>query len=498
MLKLFYSTFIFFLLPFSWTQANAQDAEITERVPDEYIVVYKPEASVSSKTLSVAALNHNLSLKTSWSNINSYHFKARKSVDFDALKEEMSKNPNILTIEPNYKVKALSLFNRVSTDADLGANSAWQAIADNQEFSRGFSSYRPIVAVIDSGLDVNHDVFTQTERLWVNEGEIPNNGIDDDLNGFIDDVNGWNFVDDSPNVFDDDEFGHGSHVSGIVASSSGPLNYTLSALPPVRVMSLKFLNGVGEGTTADAISAIYYAIENGAKVLNNSWGGSIYSTALHQAVSFSYERDTVFVAAAGNEGVNTDNTPLYPSSLDVPNVISVGASSDTSRAIFSNFGAETVDIFAPGAGIYSTLPGNTYGNLSGTSMSAPFISALAALMFVEAPQFSGYQIREDILATAQSFTQLNGYSATGGRVDFGAAIDQLQTHSTDVNFKPSYVPEFTSRSIASVGNSSNNDSLIACGRVRKSSGGSQSGTSSAIFLLLFPMLLILLFRRLSY
>lgn len=246
-----------------------------EAVPGEFIVTYKAQR-VSSKTLSrQSAFNHNLSIKKSWSRLRTYHYKSRSRGDDQRIMEELKKDPSVLSVEPNYIVKAQNLENNPSTNENIFISQGWDEVELSQESftGRGGVSFSPIVAVIDSGLDVNHEVFSGTGKLWVNEAEANGEaGIDDDGNGFVDDINGWNFVNDSNNLFDDDEVSHGSHVAGIVASSSGPIGDQTGYenLPEVRVMVLKFLNGQGEGTTSAAIDAIEYALDNGAKVLNNS------------------------------------------------------------------------------------------------------------------------------------------------------------------------------------------------------------------------------------
>ena len=474
-------------------------SQAQESVPGELIVTYK-SSRVSSKTLAKTSLNHNLTLKNSWSGLKTYHFKVRSRGDEARRIEELKKDPNILSVEPNYIVKAQSLFDMPSTSEEIYIDESWTSVSDSQESQniRGGGSYRPIVAVIDSGLDTQHEVFRNSERLWTNEGEIEGNGIDDDGNGFIDDVHGWNFVNNSNNIFDDDNVGHGTHVAGIVSSSAGPLNenqdVNLESLPPVRVMALKFLNGQGEGTTSDAISAIYYAIQNGAKVLNNSWGGPNYSTALHQAVNYTYENDAVFVAASGNNGIDTDAFPLYPASLDVPNVISVGASQGGRRAYFSNYGVETVHIFAPGVNIYSSWPLDEYGRLSGTSMSAPYVSALAALMSIEAPHFSGFQIRRDMMASGESFEQLRNSSQSDKRIDFESAVLQTQSNAGEANFKPDYSPNFGSRGIASTDSLSSGGT--GCGMVKRLSeeNKTQKNIPVVVFLIVLPLILSLFYR----
>ena len=511
-----------------------------EAVPGEFIVIYR-SYQVSSKTLAKTSLNHNLSLKNSWPQLGTYHFKTRSEGDQQRAMEELKKDPSVLLVEPNYIVRALSLYDGggpyegFSTDENenIYMSESWELLSNNQtsdqtnnqandqgaqQDDQSGQSYNPVVvAVIDSGLDVEHELFVNSKRLWVNEGEIPGNGIDDDGNGYIDDVNGWNFINNSGDVFDDDaEYGHGTHVAGIIASSVGPLTkategFESESLPLIKVMALKFLDEEGAGTTADSISAIYYAIQNGAKVLNNSWGGPLYSRSLHAAVVHTYKNNAIFVAASGNFGINTDKLPIYPSALDVPNVISVGASDEGDRARFSNYGPNTVHIFAPGVNIYSSWPeynGNgrkdSYGLLSGTSMAAPYVSALAALMQSEAPNLSGYQIKRDILASGRYSSSLEGTSQSESLINFKDGILQAQSSAaeSESNFKPEYsMKQLESRSIASMDVVNNNTSQVGCGMVKKLSKKlskdkkAQKNTSIVVFLILWPLLLSWLYRK---
>lgn len=232
----------------------------------------------------------------------------------------------------------------------------------------------PVVAIIDSGIDVNHEALKN--YLWKNPGEIAANNIDDDNNGYIDDINGWNFENNS-NVIQDG-FGHGTHVAGIVASYGA-----------VSIMVLKFQNDSGLGYTGDAIKSIDYVVmmkkDFGVDIvaINNSWGGTTgYSSSLDSAITRAGEQNIVFVAAAGNSGSDNDIVPRYPSSYAQSNIIAVAAASydNNSLAGFSNYGKISVDVAAKGTAVYSTLPGNKYGYMSGTSMAAPQVTGTIAAL----------------------------------------------------------------------------------------------------------------------
>ena len=206
---------------------------------------------------------------------------------------------------------------------------------------------------------------------------------DNDVNGYVDDWRGWDFINGDNNPADDQ--GHGTHVAGTIGAVGDNGVGVVGVNWNVRLMGLKFLGSDGSGTTADAVSAILYAAANGADVLNNSWAGGDFSRSLLEAIQFADARDSLFVAAAGNDGTDNDSAPTYPASYDVPNVLAVAASDSNDRhAFFSNFGKRSVDVSAPGVNIYSTWPGGSYQYASGTSMAAPHAAGIAAL--VEAAQ----------------------------------------------------------------------------------------------------------------
>ena len=208
-----------------------------------------------------------------------------------------------------------------------------------------------VVAVIDDGVDFSHPDLAG--RAWTNPGEVPNNNLDDDANGYVDDVNGWDFFHGDKTVHDPTEDRHGTHVSGTIAASIDGQG-VVGVAPNVKIMALKFLGPEG-GYTSDAILAIQYAKAEGAKISNNSWGGGPYDQALYDAINNS---GSLFVAAAGNNGNNNDAYPFYPASYDLPNILSVAAVDNQGKlASFSNYGATSVDISAPGVSILSSVPG---------------------------------------------------------------------------------------------------------------------------------------------
>ena len=332
-------------------------------------------------------------------------------------------------------------------------------LAQAQQVSVASASGKPVVAIIDSGVDIDHEIFADSNAIWVNAGEIPGNGVDDDGNGYIDDVNGWNFAYNTSDVSDDD--GHGTHVAGIALGVTQDIYSPPYSESLISIMPLKFLDDEGFGTTSGAINAINYAIANGADVLNNSWGGTSYSALLHSAVNQTYNNGLIFVAAAGNLGQNNDVSPMYPASYDVPNVISVASVDSSDRlSYFSNHGTDSVDLGAPGEFILSAAPGGGYALSSGTSMSSPFVAGTAALMLVHAPAMLGYQVKTIIMDETDTLASLSSFVLTSGRLNSGAAVTEAAGASVD-----SDQPGYTFQALASSGSSSA-EAAGGCGLVK--------------------------------
>ena len=330
--------------------------------------------------------------------------------------------------EPNYIVTAAAIPNDPrfpelygldntgqtggTPDADIDAPEAWDIQTGTDV----------VVAVIDTGLDYNHEDIAG--NVWTNPGEIPNNGIDDDNNGYVDDVMGWDFVNGDNDPFDDND--HGTHVSGTIAAVGNNAVGVTGVNWSARIMPLKFLSARGSGTTADAISALEYAVMMGARISNNSWGGGAFSQALYDAILAAQNAGHLFVAAAGNDGVDTDVTPSYPASYDLDNIVSVAATDDNDAlASFSNFGAVTVDLGAPGVSILSTTPANTYSSFSGTSMATPHVAGTAALLLAEDPGLDLVSLKAAIMEGVDPVPALAGITVTGGRLNAAGALARL-------------------------------------------------------------------------
>jgi subtilisin family serine protease len=303
--------------------------------------------------------------------------------------------------------------------ADIRAETAWNTTTG----SRGV-----VVAVIDTGVDYSHPDLAA--NIWTNPREIAGDGIDNDRNGFVDDVRGYDFANGDNDPMDDN--GHGTHVAGTIGAVGNNGIGVTGVNWQVSIMPLKFLSGSGSGSTSNALAAINYATlmrrDFGVNIVatNNSWGGGSFSTLLRDAIDAGAQAGILFIAAAGNSATNIDVSPQYPAAYPGASVISVAATArDNSLAGFSNYGRSGVDVAAPGASIYSTVPGHAYATYSGTSMATPHVTGTVALLAAAHPTASAAQIRSAILAGVTPVAGLSGRVASGGLLNAAGAIDRL-------------------------------------------------------------------------
>lgn len=303
--------------------------------------------------------------------------------------------------------------NAGKADADIDAPEAWKFTTGKTQAQGG-----PLIAVIDTGTDINHPDLKA--NLWTNPGEIPGDGIDNDNNGVIDDVHGYNAMDGSGTFIDD--VGHGTHCAGTIGAVGNNEQGVVGVNWNANLMTVKFL-GKNGGTLADAIKAISYATKMGARVTSNSWGGGGYNQALKDVLESS---PAMHIFAAGNDSNNNDKRPAYPASYELPNIISVAATDRKDGiASFSNFGATSVDLGAPGVDIYSTTPNDSYRSMSGTSMACPHVSGAAGLLLAQEPTLTNEQLRELLLSTTDPVASLQGKTVTGGRLNVASALAKL-------------------------------------------------------------------------
>ncbi len=337
--------------------------------------------------------------------------------------------------EPDYKLHAQaitpndpefvggtqwSLRNLSSPGHDINAAAGWQTLN---------SASNIVVAIVDSGIRNTHEDLAA--NLWTNPKEIADNGLDDDGNGIVDDVHGINAINSTGNIMDD--AGHGTHVAGIVGAAGNNGVGIAGVAWKVQLMACKFLDNAGNGDTSDAIRCIDYARRNGAHIINASWGGTDYSAALNTAIANARAAGIIVVTAAGNDSVNIDSTPLYPACFTLDNIVVVAGTSraDVVDSSYSNYGPINVDLCAPGTGIYSTWNSwdGAYTYLSGTSMAAPHVAGVLALMKARFPAMSSAQLIARLYSTVDIIPALAGKCKTGGRVNLGRALGADPTAS---------------------------------------------------------------------
>ncbi|WP_406697662.1 S8 family serine peptidase [Singulisphaera sp. Ch08] len=352
-------------------------------------------------------------------------------------------SPLVSYAEPNSTIHAAAAltpndpyFNQLwglnnANDVDIDAPEAWGLTQGR---------YTTVVAVLDTGIDLKN--VELTNRLWVNPGDL--SGSD----GFRNAVYGWNFVNNNNNVQDTN--GHGTHVAGILAAG-GNNTYGVTGVDWYsKIMAVKVLDNRGDGTTDAAVNGIYFAVNHGARVINASWGGGDYSQALRDAIAYAGAHGVVFVTAAGNNGTNNDISNSYPGAYNLNNEITVGAVDSLGRlASFSDYGARTVDLVAPGVNILSIIPGS-FASYSGTSMATPYVTGVAALVLSLHPEFDAEQVVQRILATTKPLPGVAGKTVTGGivsaynAVNFGANVTSTAVADNGIPSTVTLVPNGTS------------------------------------------------------
>jgi len=354
--------------------------------------------------------------------IDAYVYEVPAGETAPGLAKKLASDSSVLYAEPDFLLTAFSTMPNDAFFGDLwGMHNTGQSggtpgadIKAPEAWDHTTGSSGVLVAVIDTGVDYNHPDLA--DNIWTNPGEIPGDGIDNDGNGYVDDVHGINAITAGGDPVDDN--GHGTHVSGTIGARGNNSIGVAGVCWTVKIMPLKFLNASGNGLTDDAITCIEYAIAKGATILSSSWGGGGYSQALRDAIEAAKNAGILFVAAAGNWGTNNDGSPIFPASYDNENIIAVAATDhNDALASFSCYGATTVDVAAPGVDILSTIPEGAYDYDSGTSMAAPHVSGLAALLKAYRPSGTWSEIKSRILAGVDNITGLNGLIMTGGRVN---------------------------------------------------------------------------------
>lgn len=445
--------FVAFAVLFVVLSAQLKQAQEPEFVKGEVLVKFKPTISVEAMDAFITEMGAQTVQVFSEIGVRKMQLPEQMSVK-DGVKK-FKDSPNVAYAEPNYIyhtcrypndpdfTKLWGLHNIGQTggtsDADINALEAW-------DVETGSDSV--LIGIIDTGVDYKHKDLANNictnpgEDAWSNPlDHITGNGRDDDGNGKVDDWKGWNFISETNDAMDDNM--HGSHCAGTIGAIGNNAKGVVGVNWKVKILPLKFLSAQGSGSTSDAIEAILYAVQMKVDILSNSWGGGGHSQALEDAIKVANDAGILFVAAAGNDGVNTDNSPAYPACYDLPNVVSVAASDyKDNRALWgssgdgngcgftcnggtsvpgSNYGARTVDLAAPGKEIYSTVP-DGYKTLSGTSMATPHVAGAAGLVLAHFPGMTHLQLKQKLMDTVDHLPDFEGKCVSEGRLNVNNAL----------------------------------------------------------------------------
>ena len=355
------------------------------------------------------------------SSVRALATRPRSGVALAALRRALARAPGVRYVETDAEVREseepddplYTLQSGLSqpSDYDIDAPEAWDR-------TRSCSK----VAVLDSGIDVGHPDLKG--NIWKNSGETQNNGKDDDDNGYVDDYYGADLDDGRGSGFDED--GHGTHVAGIIGAIGDNSFGVAGVCWKASIVSVRFLDERGRGSTSGAVEAIQYAIREGAKILNCSFGTSSKSSALQDAVAYAKKKGALLVVAAGNDGDDIDRDPSYPAAYGDGNIIAVAATTSQDKlASFSNYGDTNVDLAAPGVGVLSTYVGDSYRTLDGTSMAAPFVAGAAALLKKADPDAEYDELRNVLRKKVDKPPALAGKVVYDGRLNVARALNSI-------------------------------------------------------------------------
>ena len=361
--------------------------------------------------------------------------------DFQSKRDALENLEDLVSsVEPDYFVYAIKtpndarmielwgLHNSGQTggtdDKDIDAHEAWDLSVGTRDV---------LVGVIDTGVDRNHEDLAA--NMWTNPNEIAGNGLDDDGNGFVDDVHGWDFYNNDNDPTDDNS--HGTHCAGTIGGVGNNGKGVAGVNWEVSMVGIKFLGGSGGGYLSDAVKSITYATKIGVDLTSNSWGGGGYSSSMKTAIDEASLEGIGFIAAAGNHAGDNDAYPSYPASYESENVISVGAHNHFGEsAYFSCFGKTSVDLFAPGVNTLSTIPGNGYASYSGTSMATPHVAGAYALILSLNPEWKSTQVKNALLENTDPEDSLVEKCLTGGRLNTFKALSNEPPQENLISASP--------------------------------------------------------------
>ncbi|MFN8607434.1 MAG: S8 family peptidase [Vulcanimicrobiota bacterium] len=348
---------------------------------------------------------------------NLVHVKLPEGISTEAAIATLEQDSRVAYAAPNDIYELDTLAGATRPD-DMGRKLwALEQIHAPEAWSTSHGSRNgPIVAVLDTGIDCNHPDLKA--NLWTNTREIPGNGIDDDGNGVVDDVHGIFPKENNGNI--QDKNGHGTHTAGTIGAVGNNGSGITGINWEAQIMAIRIFDDKGRTDVAQIARGLEYAAQNGARITSSSWGGTESNRALQDAFQSC---PSLHIAACGNSHLDTDIVAHYPSAFEIPNMIAVAASDQRDRlASFSNYGASSVDLAAPGVDIYSTFPKGKYKSEDGTSMACPHVSGVAALVATAFPQASNEEIRQRILDGVDKVPALSGVVASGGRLNAAKAL----------------------------------------------------------------------------
>ncbi len=405
-------------------------------VQGEYLVKFSTVKSISKLNLDLKNNGFEI-LRKIQNDLILVKGESKTSIKFNI--EKLNKLEGVVFSEPNFLYKAIGIrsvkdpmfsklwglnntgnngpkynFQKGVPGADISALNAWK-------ITKGDKAIK--IAVIDTGVDYNHPDLKK--NIWINQKEKNGKpGVDDDGNGFIDDVHGYDFANRDGDPMDGND--HGTHCAGTIAAEHNSIGVT-GVMANAQIVAIKFLSDEGTGSAASAIEAINYGTKVGVDIMSNSWGGGGFSIALKEAIERARDAGIVFTAAAGNSNENTDNKPHYPSNYQVENVISVAAHTiDDQMASFSSYGGKTVHIAAPGHNILSTTAGGKYDTFSGTSMATPHVTGVIGLYLSKHGLPTFLELKRDLLATSVFSPAYDKTTIGGGRLNAEFFLKKLK------------------------------------------------------------------------
>ena len=415
-------TLVFFsaiLLSQSAFSATENIRETGEYVPGQLIVKYK--ASVAKSAMRPM----NAVTKKVFRASDAELLEFDQYIDLKKMMSALKNDTNIEYVEFN-SIYRLSV---VPDDTNYSDLYGMEKISAPLAWEQTKGSKQIVVGVIDTGIDYTHPDLAA--NMWSNPGEIgidadgedkATNGIDDDENGYIDDHRGWDFINGDNDPMDGND--HGSHCAGTIGAVGNNKEGVVGVNWDVSLVGLKIFSDAGSTTVDAIVEAIEYSTLIGVDVTNNSWGGGAASEPIKAAISEANDNGIIFVAAAGNSRSNNDTSSAYPSNYELDNIISVAATdSKDALANFSSYGSQTVDVGAPGVGIYSTRPNGRYQNLSGTSMATPHVTGLVALVKSQFPKASMAELKNRIIYLGDEVEALNGKTISGKRINAFASLE---------------------------------------------------------------------------